>query len=112
VVRQSPDVTGVGIRVLHKLDQQLFRRTTRGVREVSVHNGEFADEVVLLASLRQAAEAAMRKYVNVGQAFGLMVSLQKTKFIMVGHGVTEEDMRPLMLDNSSIELESSPTWGL
>ena len=98
------DVADVGIRMLYKLDQQLFRRSTRGASEVLVHKGEFADDMVLWASSRQAAEVAIRMFEDVSLQFGLTVSLQKTKFMVVGHGVTEEDMQPLALDDGSIEL--------
>ena len=46
--------------------------------------GEYADDVVLVASSRAAAEAAGRAYVDVTRAFGLTVSLPKTKFMVVG----------------------------
>ena len=47
------DVEGVGAKLLYKLDQQLFRRFTRGAGEMSVDKGEFADDVVLVYSLHQ-----------------------------------------------------------
>ena len=68
-----------------------------------VPKGEFPDDVVLLVSSRQAAEAAIRSYVDVTNAFGLTVSLQKTKFMVVGHGVEEEDKLPLAVGDGSIE---------
>lgn len=46
-------------------------------------------------STRQAAEAAIRIYMDVTQGFGLTVSLQKTKFMVVGHGVAEDEKLPL-----------------
>ena len=73
----------VGTRVLYRLDQQLFRKNARNACEVVANKGEFADDVVLLASTRQAAEVAIRTYMEVTQSFGLTVSIQKTKF-MVG----------------------------
>ena len=39
---------------------------------------------------------------DVTRAFGLTVSLQKTKIMVVGHGVMEEEMLPLTLDDSCI----------
>ena len=93
----------VGTRLLYKLDQHLFRKNTRNACEVLVSKGEFADDVVLLASTRQAAEAAIRTYMEVTQSFGLTVSIQKTKFMVVGHGVAEEDKLPLAVDDGSVE---------
>ena len=39
-----------GIELHYKLDQQLFRRSTRGASKVRALKGEFADNVVLVAS--------------------------------------------------------------
>ena len=93
------DVENVGVELLYKLDQQLFRRSTRGANEVTVDKGEFADGVVLVASTREAAQAVGRAYVGVTRALGLTVSLPKTKFMVVGCGVTDEDRLPLPLDD-------------
>ena len=62
------DEDGVGTRVLYKQDQQLFHRSTRNALEMLVSKGEFADDAILLASTRQAAEAAIRTYVDVTRA--------------------------------------------
>ena len=72
-------VDGVGTEILYKLDKQLFRRVTRSSSKHTVMKGEFADDVVLLASTRAAAEVATKTYVDVTKAFGLTISLQKTK---------------------------------
>ena len=46
--------------------------------------GEFADDVVLVASTREAAQAVGRAYIEVTRALGLTVShLPKTKFMVV-----------------------------
>ena len=55
------DEVGVGTRVLYKQDQQLFHRSTRNASEMLVSKVEFADDVVLLASTREAAEAAISR---------------------------------------------------
>ena len=46
------NVDDVGVELLYKLDQQLFRKSTRGASEVTVNKGEFADDVVLVASTK------------------------------------------------------------
>ena len=78
-----------GIELHYKLDQQLFRRSTRGASKVRALKGEFAADVVLVASSREVVEAAGRAYVAVTKALGLTVNLSKIKFMVVGHGVTE-----------------------
>ena len=73
-----------------------------------VHKGELADDVVLLASTRHGAEVAAKAYSGVANAFGLSVSVQKTKFVVVGKGVSGEDQLPLSLgDGDVIERVSS-----
>ena len=52
------------MELLYKLDQQLFRRSTRDASEVTVDKEEFADDMVLVASTRKAAEAVGRVYVG------------------------------------------------
>ena len=68
-----------------------------------VDQGEFADNVVLLAYMRLAASAAIRAYVDVVKAFGLTVSVPNTKFMVVGSGVSEEEKLPLALDDGLTE---------
>ena len=81
--------------------EQLFGRSTRGASEISVDKGEFADDVVLVASARKAAEVAGRAYVRVARMLGLTVSLPKTnyKFMVVECGVTNDDRLPLPLED-------------
>ena len=98
------DIEEAGIELHYKLDQQLFRRSTRGASKVRAFKREFADDVVLVASSREVAKAAGRAYVDVTKVLGLTVNLFKTKFMVVGHGVTEEDKLPLPLeDDSAVE---------
>ena len=64
--------------------------------------------MVLLASTRHGAEVAAKAYSGVAKAFGLSVSVQKTKFVVVGKGVSGEDQLPLSLgDGDVIERVSS-----
>ena len=53
-------IEDVGMRLLYKLDHQLFSRSTKGASEVTVRKGEFAEDVVLVAATREAAEAIGR----------------------------------------------------
>ena len=85
------------------MDQQLFRRSTRNVCDVRIHKGEFADDVVLLASTREAAGIAVRVYMEVDKSFGLTLSFEKIKFMVVAYGVDEGDMLPLDLSGGSID---------
>ena len=100
---RNREVEGAGTRILYKLDQQLFRRSTRKASELCLHKGEFADDVVLMARLKDAAAAASRAYVDVTRAFGMTVSITKTKFMVVGNGVSDEEKLPIAVDGGRIE---------
>ena len=94
------------------MDQQLFRRSTRNVCDVRIHKEEFADDVALLASTREAAGIVVRVYMEVDKSFGLTLSFEKTKFMVVGYGVDEGDMLPLDLPGGSIDwVSESPYLG-
>ena len=97
------EAEGAGTRILYKLDQQLFRRSTRKASELYLHKGEFADDVVLMARSKDAAAAALRAYVDVTRAFGMTVSITKTKFMVVGSGVSDEEKLPIAVDDGQIE---------
>ena len=74
-----------------------------GMRDVRIHKEEFADDVALLASTREAAGIAVRVYMEVDKSFGLTSSFEKTKFMVVGYGVDEGDMLPLDLPGGSFD---------
>ena len=98
--------------MFYKLDQQLFRRYTRNAREDVLYKCEFADDVALLATTRTAAEAAISAYSSEARKFGLTVSTPKTKFLVVGHGVQEEELLPMSINSGTIECigKSFHTW--
>ena len=97
------DVEEVDTEILYKLDQHLFRRSTRKASEACLLKGEFADDVVLMAHSRDAAAAAPRAYVDVARDFSMTVSVPKTKFTVVNCAVTEEEKAPIAVDNGLIE---------
>ena len=68
-----------------------------------IHKEEFADDVALLASTREAAGIAVRVYMEVDKSFGLTLSFEKTKFMVVEYGVDDGDMLPLDLPVGSID---------
>ena len=77
-----------------------------------IHKEEFADDVALLASTREAAGIAVRVYMEVDKSFGLTLSFEKTKFMVVGYGVDEGDTLPLDLPGGSIDwVSESPYLG-
>ena len=67
MLERVQNVEGEGTHILYKLDQQLFHRSTRNAHKMLFIKGEFADDVVLLAQMREAASAAIRAYVDVAK---------------------------------------------
>ena len=97
------EMEGVGTKVLYKFDQQLFRRSTRGANHHLITECQFADDVALLATSREAAEEAIRTYQLTAKEFGLTLSTTKTKFMVVGHRVTEEEKLPITVEGGMVE---------
>ena len=64
---------------------------------------QFADDGALLASTRPAAEKAALMYQQTSRNFGLTVSLPKTKHMVTGRMVEEEDLAPIVLDGGEVE---------
>ena len=97
------DIEGVGTYLLYKYDQNLFRRNTRGASNSTLYECEFADDVALLATTRTAAEKAIKTYTSVASSFGMTVNIQKTKFMVVGSGIEDEDLQPIVIEGGEIE---------
>ncbi|XP_065896190.1 uncharacterized protein [Dysidea avara] len=79
------NVESVGTRLLYRLDQQFFRRSTSGAEEFDINECRFADDVVLLATSCAGAQEAITEYHSVAAGLGLSVSFIKTKFMVAGH---------------------------
>ena len=91
---RAAGLEGVGIILLHRFDQKLFRKSTRNACESQLIDDQFADDAVLLATTRAGAEQAMRLYCDVAKAFGLTVSIQKIKLMVTGFNTKEEEKAP------------------
>lgn len=64
---------------------------------------QFADNLVLMVTTREAVEACALLFVKIAHSFGLMVNLEKTKLMVTGYGVIETDTRPVILDDETVE---------
>ena len=92
---------GVGTCILYKLDQQLFRRSTRGADQECFRERQFADDFALLATTCEGVQVA-----STASDFGLtvsIVSIVKTKFMVVGYDVEECDVQPISVDCGEID---------
>ena len=55
-LKKVKNVEEAGTHVLYRLDKQLFRRSTKGACMECFRECQFADDVALLATTREAAE--------------------------------------------------------
>ena len=81
------DIDGVGTYVSYKLDKQLFRRSVRGACKMVFFKGDFADDVALLATTR---ELTINTYNDVCSPFAARITIEKTKFMVVGYNIVFE----------------------
>ena len=96
------DLEGAGTCLLYKYDGKLFRRSTRDAHQTRMSDCQFADDTALLATTRYGAEQATLAYVDVAQAFGLTVSLEKTKLMVTGFDIEDADREPITVGESEI----------
>ena len=71
--------------------------------DLSVSDGKFADDAVLLAASHGDAEHMLTEFVDVPSAFGLSVNMVKTLFVAVGHGITDCDRAPLSIHDAQVK---------
>ncbi len=62
----------------------------------------FADDGALLASTQESMVRAVKEYRDVGAKFGMSVSLEKTKHMVVRRAVDEEDQKPIGVEGGTI----------
>ena len=111
-VERVKEIADMGTLLLYKQGNRLFRRLTRNANEVLLQKGEFFDDVVLLARSRDAACAAIRVYVKVAGSLGLTVSFPKTKFMVIGNIVADEEKCHLVVGDCLIKwVEQFPYLG-
>ena len=87
---------GVGVELFYKFDQQLFRSTRNG-NNSHLTDCQFAEDVIIMAPTRTGAKLALQAYMDTASAFGMTVHLQKTKLMVVGHAVTDEEKAPILI---------------
>ena len=66
--------------------------------------------VCVCVTTRAGAEQAMLSYIDVAGALGLSINLQKTKLLVVGHNIMDEEKMPLLIGDSLIEYVKAFTY--
>ena len=92
-----------GLIVYNNINGNLFNRPRSKHSTNSVLDLEFADDAVLFSLTWQKAQSALQSFVAVAASFGLTVSLIKTKYMSCGHGLSENDQRPLVVGSNSVD---------
>ena len=93
---------GTGVYLRYKHDKKLFRRYTRNANTAMLTECQFADDAALLATSREAAILSLKAYIKVATSFGLCVSIPKTKLMVTGRVIEEEDRAPIVIDEDKV----------
>ena len=103
--------SGAGVSVLYKHVRKLVGDRTAKSRlsEMRVTESQFAD-VALYATSRDSFESVAAEFVKVASEWGLTVSTEKTKGIVVGEGLNESDVRPVQVEGGSVDVVQDFTY--
>ncbi len=96
------DHPGAGVEFRFQCTSDLYRKSRRSDPLVKLTECQFADDSALLAVTRYGAELALRLFAEVASQFGLTVSATKTKFLVVGSNISDDDRAPLQLGDAEI----------
>ena len=91
------EVEGVETKMLYKFDQKIFT-STRGAN----HHLNLLMMWHSWPPPGKLLKEAIRTYQQTAKAFGLTLSTTNTKFIMVDHGVTEEEKLPITVEGGMV----------
>eukprot|EP00117_Sycon_ciliatum_P033454 scpid42513/ scgid5633/ Probable RNA-directed DNA polymerase from transposon X-element; Reverse transcriptase len=100
-------IPGVGAKVFFEPDGKLLHHRSRRDRSLELTECQFADDSALVAATRQAAVSALEVFVDVCSDFGLTVSATKTKFMVSGPNISNDDLEPLAIRTMEIAHVSS-----
>ena len=75
-----------------------------------VHESQFADDAALYTTSRGTLEQTATKFVQKTGEWGLTVSIEKTKGMAIGDGLTDEDVAPIKVESGEIEMVEQFTY--
>ena len=78
--------------------------------EMRVTESQFADDVALYATSRDSFESVAADFVKVAGEWGLTVSTEKTKGMVVGEGLNESDVGPVQVEGGSVDIVQDFTY--
>ena len=71
---------------------------------VRVAECQFADDVVLYHRSREHQKTVAKKFVEEASKWGLIVSVRKTKGMVVGENLGDGDVAPVQVESEEIEM--------
>ena len=106
---ESPEA---GVAVLYKHGRKLVGDRTAKARlsEVKVTETQFADDAALYTPSRQSFETSTASFVKVASEWGLTVSTEKTKGMVVGDGLDEHNTSSVQVEGGTVEVVSHFTY--
>ena len=84
---KAQSIDGVGLAYRYKLDGKLMIQMRRSDSPFHLTDCQFAEDSLLMASSRQAAQSALDAFASIASSFGLSINVAKTKFLVAGCGV-------------------------
>ena len=94
---------GVGVTLNYKIDGRLFRHYTNNSNKKHLTEMQFADDTALLATSRSGAVVALKGYMKIAACFGSSLNVQKTKLMVTGREVAEEDIASMCVAGGHVE---------
>ena len=104
--------SGAGVSVLYKHGRKLVgdHTTKSRLSEMRVTESQFADDVALYATSQDSFESVTAEFVKVASEWGLTVSTEKAKGMVVGEGLNESDVRPVQVKGGSVDVVQDFTF--
>ena len=104
--------SGAGVSVLYKHGRKLVGGCTAKSRlsEMRVTESQFADDVAMYATSGDSFESVAAEFVKVVSEWGLTVSTEKTKGMVVGEVLNESDVRPVQVEGGSVDVVQDFTY--
>ena len=112
VANWRKESTEAGVNVLYKHGRKLVgdRTTKSRLSEVRVTESMFADDAALYATSRDSFESATIDFVKTACEWGLTVSIEKTKGMVVGQTLDEHAVSSVQLDGGVINVVDHFTY--
>ena len=106
---ESPEA---GVAVLYQHGRKLVSDSTTKARlsEVKVTKTQFADDAALYTPSRHTLETSTASFVKVASEWGLIVSTEKMKGMVVGEGLDKHNTSSVQVEDGTVEVGNQFTY--